>query len=151
MSEWDSTVETVNGLDATPPMPAPVVRTMRRSALRPASSRRRLYADALEQARRTPTASPRDDAAWAVAIHGALERAERPSLRRVINATGVVLHTNLGRAPLAAAALDARYARGARGRRHRELPRGARRVEPAPARVPPATRRGLSKPIAGLA
>ncbi len=29
----------------------------------------------------------------------------RPSLRRVINATGVIIHTNLGRAPLAAEAL----------------------------------------------
>jgi L-seryl-tRNA(Ser) seleniumtransferase len=32
---------------------------------------------------------------------------EQPSLRRVINATGVIVHTNLGRAPLGAAARDA--------------------------------------------
>ena len=32
--------------------------------------------------------------------------ASRPSLRRVLNASGVLIHTNLGRAPLAQAALD---------------------------------------------
>lgn len=35
-----------------------------------------------------------------------LRRALRPSLQPVINATGVILHTNLGRAPLAPSALD---------------------------------------------
>jgi L-seryl-tRNA(Ser) seleniumtransferase len=35
------------------------------------------------------------------------QAARRPSLRRVLNATGVIVHTNLGRAPLAPAAQDA--------------------------------------------
>ncbi|HEV2752663.1 MAG TPA: L-seryl-tRNA(Sec) selenium transferase, partial [Solirubrobacteraceae bacterium] len=55
----------------------------------------------------------------------------QPSLRRVVNATGVVVHTNLGRAPLAAAAraaaatagegysnLELDLTTGARGSRH---------------------------------
>ncbi len=36
-----------------------------------------------------------------------LARTQQPSLRRVINATGVIVHTNLGRAPLADAAREA--------------------------------------------
>jgi L-seryl-tRNA(Ser) seleniumtransferase len=36
-----------------------------------------------------------------------VEEARRPRLRRVLNATGVIVHTNLGRAPLAAAAREA--------------------------------------------
>jgi L-seryl-tRNA(Ser) seleniumtransferase len=43
-----------------------------------------------------------------------LARARAPRLRRVVNATGVIVHTNLGRAPLAAEALD-QVAEAARG------------------------------------
>jgi L-seryl-tRNA(Ser) seleniumtransferase len=60
-----------------------------------------------------------------------LDALAAPSLRRVVNATGVIVHTNLGRAPLAAAAraavaraaegysnLELDVARGGRGSRH---------------------------------
>lgn len=46
---------------------------------------------------------------WAERIEAAVSSAERPTLRRVINATGVVLHTNLGRAPLADCAIAAAH------------------------------------------
>lgn len=42
----------------------------------------------------------------AVRVMEELERISRPSLRQVINATGVVVHTNLGRSPLAEAVLQ---------------------------------------------
>jgi L-seryl-tRNA(Ser) seleniumtransferase len=39
-------------------------------------------------------------------LQAELGAARRPTLRRVLNATGVIVHTNLGRAPLPAAALE---------------------------------------------
>jgi L-seryl-tRNA(Ser) seleniumtransferase len=39
-------------------------------------------------------------------LRAELHAAHAPRLRRVLNATGVIVHTNLGRAPLAAAALE---------------------------------------------
>jgi len=84
---------------------------------------------AVDQARENGGAAPPEG--WDEAVSAAVRRLAVPSLAPVINATGVVLHTNLGRAPLAAAAIAAitRVAqgysaveydlgRGTRGSRH---------------------------------
>jgi L-seryl-tRNA(Ser) seleniumtransferase len=63
--------------------------------------------DAVARAREDPNAAPRGEDEWALAIGDALAARSRRSLRPVFNATGVVLHTNLGRAPLARAAIEA--------------------------------------------
>jgi L-seryl-tRNA(Ser) seleniumtransferase len=63
----------------------------------------------LDEARelaRASSAAP-DDAALKLRILGLLATSESASLLRVINGTGVILHTNFGRAPLAPAALAA--------------------------------------------
>ena len=98
---------------------------------------------ALVEAARRAVAERRAAIVGGQAVDGAIDPASvarvatelaRPALRRVINATGVVLHTNLGRAPLAAAAraaidevarsysnLEYDLAKGERGSRHDHL------------------------------
>src|SRR5205085_5828504 len=61
-----------------------------------------------------------------------LHAGARPSLRAVVNATGVIVHTNLGRAPLASSAAAA-AAEGGRGYSNLEYdlelgPRGSRQA-----------------------
>jgi len=58
-------------------------------------------------AARDATDAPRNAGEWGAAIRDALAMRQRRSLRPVINATGVILHTNLGRAPLVPSALAA--------------------------------------------
>ena len=62
---------------------------------------------ALDDMRRGAMAMPSEPGAWAELVSGAMATRAQRSLRTVVNATGVVLHTNLGRAPLADAALAA--------------------------------------------
>ena len=80
---------------------------------RPRTALARAVRAAVAQARQSG-AAPADAAGWAVVVARLLARAEEPTLRRCINATGVVVHTNLGRAPLADAAARA-VAAAARG------------------------------------
>jgi len=65
--------------------------------------------EVLEEERRrivTGEAYAGDETLWSQ-VAARLEATTQPTLRPVINATGVILHTNLGRAPLSEAVLDA--------------------------------------------
>jgi L-seryl-tRNA(Ser) seleniumtransferase len=72
----------------------------------------------LERHRREVAAGA--EAPTAAAIAAEALAADVPHLRHVVNATGVIVHTNLGRAPLAAEAIDA-VARTAGGYANLEL------------------------------
>ncbi len=91
-------------------------------ALRVAASRLRQAVDATPD---EPTASTAARIEAAAVEY--LDRTFRPSLEPIINATGVIIHTNLGRAPLAEAAIEqmARVARGYCSLEY-DIPRGVR-------------------------
>jgi L-seryl-tRNA(Ser) seleniumtransferase len=89
----------------------------------------RAVRDALAAARDDGGAAPPEG--WAAAVAARASQRAAPTLETVINATGVVLHTNLGRAPLADvavreleraargyAAVEYDLGRGARGSRY---------------------------------
>ena len=80
----------------------------------------------LEEMREGRLPVPDSDEGFASVLRARVARAGTPSLRRVINATGVVLHTNLGRAPLAVEARRAMAAAAGYGNVEFDLGTGQR-------------------------
>ena len=62
---------------------------------------------AVDRVRTGMVPSPASNKGWSAIVIAELEALDALSLVPVLNATGVILHTNLGRAPLALAAIDA--------------------------------------------
>jgi len=75
------------------------------------SSPRSLVMDAVRAAindvRLNPDITPENEMEWGTLVNKYLDKMTVRSLRPVINATGVIIHTNLGRAPLATKAINA--------------------------------------------
>ncbi len=97
---------------------------------------------ALQHVRTEIVAGRAEGAPVEARVMRALAALERPSLRHVINATGVVLHTNLGRAPLGAipalpgySNLEYDVAAGRRGKRDVHTSQLLERLTGAPAIV----------------
>lgn len=89
----------------------------------------RALAGVREELRADPERHPTGEAARAAVVERwaeELTRLVRPALGRVVNATGVVVHTNLGRAPLAEAARAAMKAASGYTALEYDLEEGAR-------------------------
>ena len=94
----------VEALLATAPLRAILAKAPRPLVLAETRAAVQGHRDALRRGR---SAAPPSVEAIAAEAASRVEAAIRPSLRPVLNATGVVLHTNLGRAPLAEEAVAA--------------------------------------------
>ena len=77
------------------------------AALAEQFGRERVVAAIREQVDAERAGGAADESKRVTLVEDRLRELAAPRLRRVINATGVILHTNLGRAPLSRAALDA--------------------------------------------
>jgi L-seryl-tRNA(Ser) seleniumtransferase len=99
MSDARRAIPSIERLLASPAIERVLARTARQRVVE--------LLRAIQDEIRSGTVAPGDPQWYADQLEARITRADRHSLHAVINATGVVLHTNLGRAPLSAAALQA--------------------------------------------
>jgi L-seryl-tRNA(Ser) seleniumtransferase len=123
------------------------------------------FRDALLQGRAEANSRELASALIVERLDAALRSGDLASLRRVINATGVIIHTNLGRAPLSQEALEAMRSiaasygtlefdleSGHRGSRHRHLEAALREATGAEAGLATNnTAAGLTLALAAIA